>query len=166
MAVLPSIITDNDVEFHGFTLARTQLHLVPAVVLCSGCLVDEDVLPDVVAIVEAVPILNVKPSNGSKQSPISVSAHMDKAALHFLTLSCGILILRQCLVVSCPIALDGFDKPADLQVMILETWSLVVCLQLVSLREQGGFSLAIGMHHQVYNSESFSATLPSFCRRT
>lgn len=64
------------------------------IVTGNCCLVDEDVVRGVVAIDEAVLILNVKPFNGFNHSSSFVSYQVQKDVLHLLRLSCDLIILR------------------------------------------------------------------------
>lgn len=106
---LSYLLSDNDVKPHSFTFPYALFDLVQ-VVPGDRCLMDEDILNEVIVINEAVPILDIKPFNGSKHSPSSASAQVEKAVLHPL-MSCGLPVLSQGTDIGRLLAWDGLDKP-------------------------------------------------------
>lgn len=131
---LSSILTENNVELYGFTVVHTLVLVL--VVPGDRCVVDEYVIAIVVAIDKALAISNVEPSNGPYHWLFSVAARIERAVLHLHILSCGLHILRQGMPVTYLLALGELDNLADLQVIILEAWSVMICLELVHLLEQ------------------------------
>lgn len=67
----------------------------------------------VTATVEAIPIPNVKPLNGSKHLSISVPEQDGKAVLHLLTLSRELPVPSQRVATRRPLVWDGLDGPAN-----------------------------------------------------
>lgn len=65
---LAALVSDYDVKLDRLTFADAAQHLL-RVVACDGGLVDEDVLVGVVAVDEAVAILDVEPLDGA-QNPL------------------------------------------------------------------------------------------------
>lgn len=107
------------------------------VVPCDGCLADKYILTGVVAIYKVAPIFNNKSFNGSRLASIYVFLNTDKASQHLLTVSCYLLILRECVVVRFPASFSVWPQSAaDLQVIVLEASSFIVYLEHVSLGEQ------------------------------
>lgn len=94
ICVFSSLLASNDVELCGFTFAHglfDHVWVVPG----DCCLVDKNVLADVVANDEAVPIPKVKPFNSSEHLSRSVSAQVAKAVLNLLEMFSGVPVLSE-----------------------------------------------------------------------
>lgn len=105
----PALHSFHDGEFHYHAFTSAPLRLLGAVP-SDRCMVNEDVPPGAVAIYETVPVLDVKPVNGSENSFFVFV--VVEVVLPLLHSSHNLLPLSRGLVSRHPHVRGDLDKPA------------------------------------------------------